>query len=150
MGLLAATYAVLAVLAITERIDLWHVLAGAFVAGMVWVTDFPARRSMIAEVVQPHHVGTAMGLEMATSNFSRMLGPLAAGGFLATVGIQGRVHRRRGAVRGRIPDGGDAQLPGAGQGRAARCAAVDKLRRRDPLHPLRRRGSDDAGDNCLR
>ena len=89
MGLLAATYAVLAVLAITERIDLWHVLAGAFVAGMVWVTDFPARRSMIAEVVQPHHVGTAMGLEMATSNFSRMLGPLAAGGFLATVGIQG-------------------------------------------------------------
>ena len=69
MGLLAVTYAVLAVLAITERIDLWHVLAGAFVAGMVWVTDFPARRSMIAEVVQPHRVGTAMGLEMATSNF---------------------------------------------------------------------------------
>ena len=89
MGLLAVTYAVLAVLAITERIDLWHVLTGAFVAGMVWVTDFPARRSMIAEVVQPHRVGTAMGLEMATSNFSRMLGPLAAGGFLATVGIQG-------------------------------------------------------------
>ena len=89
MGLLAVTYAVLAVLAITERIDLWHVLTGAFVAGMVWVTDFPARRSMIAEVVQPHRVGIAMGLEMATSNFSRMLGPLAAGGFLATVGIQG-------------------------------------------------------------
>ena len=89
MGLLAVTYAVLAVLAITERIDLWHVLTGAFVAGMVWVTDFPARRSMIAEVVQPHRVGTAMGLEMATSNFSRMVGPLAAGGFLATVGIQG-------------------------------------------------------------
>ena len=89
MGLLAVTYAVLAALAITDRIDLWHVLTGAFVSGMVWVTDFPARRSMIAEVVQPHHVGTAMGLEMATSNFSRMLGPLAAGGFLATVGIQG-------------------------------------------------------------
>ncbi len=89
MGSLAVTYAALAVLAITGHIQLWHVLAGAFVAGMVWVTDFPARRAMIAEVVQPHRVGTAMGLEMATSNFSRMLGPLAAGGFLATVGIQG-------------------------------------------------------------
>ena len=44
---------------------------------------------MIAEVVQPHRVSTALGLEMATSNFSRMLGPLAAGGFLATIGIQG-------------------------------------------------------------
>ncbi len=89
MGSLAVTYAALAALAITEHIKLWHVLAGAFVAGMVWVTDFPVRRAMIAEVVQPQRVGTAMGLEMATSNFSRMLGPLAAGGFLATVGIQG-------------------------------------------------------------
>ena len=89
MGALAVTYAVLAVLATTGHIQLWHVLTGAFVAGMVWVTDFPVRRAMIAEVVQPHRVGTAMGLEMATSNFSRMLGPLAAGGFLATIGIQG-------------------------------------------------------------
>jgi MFS family permease len=88
-SLLAVTYAVLAALAITEHIQFWHVATGAFLAGLVWVIDFPARRSMIAEVVQPQQLATAMGLEMATSNFSRMLGPLVAGGFLATVGISG-------------------------------------------------------------
>ncbi len=88
-SLLAVTYAVLAALAITEHIQFWHVATGAFLAGLVWVIDFPARRSMIAEVVQPQQLATAMGLEMATSNFSRMLGPLIAGGFLVTVGIAG-------------------------------------------------------------
>ena len=88
-ALLAITYAVLAALAITGNILLWHVATGAFLAGLVWAIDFPARRSMIADVVQPQRVSTAMGLESATSNFSRMLGPLAAGGFLATVGISG-------------------------------------------------------------
>ena len=87
--LLAITYAVLAVLAITENIKFWHVATGAFLAGLVWAIDFPARRLMIAEVVQPQQISTAMGIEMATSNFSRMLGPLVAGGFLATVGISG-------------------------------------------------------------
>ena len=88
-ALLAITYAILAALAITENIRLWHVATGAFLSGLMWAIDFPARRSMIAEVVQPQRVAIAMGLEMATSNFSRMLGPLAAGGFLATIGISG-------------------------------------------------------------
>ena len=89
MALLVTTYAALSILGLTDRIMLWHVATGAFLAGLVWTVDFPVRRAMIAEVVGPERLRTAMGLEMATSNFSRVLGPLAAGAFLATVGMAG-------------------------------------------------------------
>ncbi len=145
MGALAVTYAALAVLAITGLINLWHVLAGAFVAGMVWVTDFPVRRAMIAEVVQPQRVTTAMGLEMATSNFSRMLGPLAAGGFLATVGIQGAYIAGVVLFVFAFLMSATPQLPRACH-RPQRGATSPELDRRHPVHSFRRRGGDDAGD----
>jgi DHA3 family macrolide efflux protein-like MFS transporter len=43
---------------------------------------------MIGDVVGAEGISTAIGIDMATSNFSRVIGPLGAGAFLATLGVQ--------------------------------------------------------------
>jgi MFS family permease len=88
MVLLAVVYGVMGVLVVTERIELWHILVGATLAGVMWSTDFPVRRAMIGDAVGPDGISTAIGIDMASSNFSRVIGPLGAGAFLATLGLQ--------------------------------------------------------------
>ena len=45
---LAAMYVVLATLVIKDLIAVWQVSVGAFLAGIVWATDFPVRRARVA------------------------------------------------------------------------------------------------------
>ncbi len=85
---LSALYLVLGFLILTDRIELWHVSAGAFIAGIVWATDFPVRRAMIADTVPVDRVPSAFGVDMASSNFSRVIGPLVGGAFLQEIGMQ--------------------------------------------------------------
>ena len=85
---LSGIYLVLGFLVLTDRIELWHVSAGAFIAGIVWATDFPVRRAMIADAVPADRVSSAFGVDMASSNFSRVIGPLVGGAFLQQIGMQ--------------------------------------------------------------
>ena len=85
---LAAVYLTLALLILADRIELWHVATGAFIAGIVWATDFPVRRAMIADSVPADSVSSAFGVDMASSNFSRVIGPLVGGVFLQGIGMQ--------------------------------------------------------------
>ena len=85
---LAAVYLTLALLILADRIELWHVATGAFIAGIVWATDFPVRRAMIADSVPADSVSSAFGVDMASSNFSRIIGPLVGGVFLQGIGMQ--------------------------------------------------------------
>ena len=86
--ILAAVYLTLGMLILTDRIELWHVATGAFIAGVVWATDFPVRRAMIADTVPADRVSSAFGVDMASSNFSRVIGPLVGGAFLQEIGMQ--------------------------------------------------------------
>ena len=86
--ILAAVYLTLALLILSDRIELWHVSLGAFIAGIVWATDFPVRRAMIADTVPADRVSSAFGVDMASSNFSRVIGPLVGGAFLQQIGMQ--------------------------------------------------------------
>ncbi len=85
---LSGVYGVLGTLVVTGQIELWHVCVGATLAGIMWSTDFPVRRAMIGDTVGPDGISTAIGIDMASSNFARVIGPLGAGAFLATVGVQ--------------------------------------------------------------
>ncbi len=85
---LSVIYLALGALVMTGRIELWHVATGAFVAGVVWATDFPVRRAMIAEIVPRDRVSSAFGVDMASSNFSRVFGPLIGGAFLQSIGME--------------------------------------------------------------
>lgn len=76
-------------LALTGSLRLWHIALGAFLGGVFWSTEFPVRRTMIGEIAGPARVGAAMGLESATSNATRMLGPLLGGLLLQLAGLHG-------------------------------------------------------------
>ena len=88
MATLACVYSIMGFLVVVGQIELWHICVGATVAGVMWSTDFPVRRAMIGDVVGAESISTAIGIDMATSNFSRVIGPLGAGAFLATLGVQ--------------------------------------------------------------
>jgi MFS family permease len=80
---------VLALLAWTDTLEVWHVALASFVNGIAWTTDNPIRRTMIGEVVGPDRMSAAMSLDVGANNASRMLGPTLGGVLLATVGIGG-------------------------------------------------------------
>ena len=79
----------LAALAFAGRIEIWHIATGAFLSGMLWTTEFPVRRTMLGEIAGPLRLGPAMGLDSATTNGTRMLGPALGGLLFETIGIQG-------------------------------------------------------------
>ena len=80
---------VLALLAWSDALAVWHVALASFVNGIAWTTDNPVRRTMIGEVVGPDRMSAAMSLDVGANNASRMLGPTLGGVLLATVGIGG-------------------------------------------------------------
>jgi MFS family permease len=80
---------VLALLAWTDVLAVWHVALASFFNGIAWTTDNPVRRTMIGEVVGPARMSAAMSIDVGANNASRMLGPTLGGVLLATVGIGG-------------------------------------------------------------
>jgi MFS family permease len=83
MGLLALG---LGLLVVTGRVELWHVYVFAFLLGCAAAFDSPARQTFVAELVEPHHLSNAVGLNSASFNAARMIGPAMAGGLIAAVG----------------------------------------------------------------
>src|SRR4029453_19365001 len=92
--LLLATQTAMAVLALvlgtltaTGAVRLWMVYALALLLGVATAFDMPARQSFVTEMVGPDRVVNAVGLNSASFNTARVLGPAAAGLLIAVVGI---------------------------------------------------------------
>ena len=88
LGIAAVT---LALLAWTDRLEVWHLAIASLLNGLGWAADNPVRRVMIGDAVGPRRMGAAMALDVGASNASRMLGPAVAGFLLAYAGIAGAV-----------------------------------------------------------
>jgi MFS family permease len=87
--MMGANSGVLAILAYTGHLEVWHLALSSFINGLGWATDNPVRRVMIGEVVGASAMGTAMSLDAGANNASRMVGPTIGGLVLANVGIEG-------------------------------------------------------------
>ena len=78
--------------AVAVAIDIMSLplLAGvAFLNGLGWSTDFPVRRTLVGDVVEPKRLGNAMSLESATNSLTRMIGPLIGGATYQVLGLGG-------------------------------------------------------------
>jgi MFS family permease len=84
---MAALALVLGVLTATGAVRLWMVYALALLLGCVTAFDMPARQAFVSEMVGPDRVANAVGLNSASFNTARVLGPAAAGVLIAMVGI---------------------------------------------------------------
>ncbi|MGI9336585.1 MAG: MFS transporter [Gammaproteobacteria bacterium] len=80
---------VLAVLAVTGHLALWHIAAGALTGGVFWSMEHPVRRPMVGDAAGPARIGRALSLDSATFNATRMAGPLAGGILFEAVGLTG-------------------------------------------------------------
>lgn len=77
----------LAILAASKSIELWHIALGAFVGGTFWSIEFPTRRTLPGEIAGVERIGAAMGLDSATNQVTRMIGPAVGGLLLEVAGL---------------------------------------------------------------
>ncbi|PFG44316.1 putative MFS family arabinose efflux permease [Isoptericola jiangsuensis] len=83
MGLLALG---LGALVLSGAAELWHVYAFALGLGVVTAFDNPVRQTFVAELVPPERLANAVGLNSASFNAARLVGPGTAGLLIAAVG----------------------------------------------------------------
>lgn len=77
---------VLGVLVLTGTTQLWHLYLLAFALGVSTAFEGPARQTFVSEMVPPHQITNAVGLNSASFNAGRLLGPAAAGLLIAAIG----------------------------------------------------------------
>src|SRR5512135_911140 len=79
--------ALLAALAWTGQVQVWHVYVMAFLLGAAKAVDTPARHSFVVDMVEgKEDLTSAIGLNSAIHNMGRTLGPALAGVAVAALG----------------------------------------------------------------
>lgn len=69
----------LGVLALTQQVEVWHVVVLALALGCANAIDMPARQAFVVEMVGPDDVGSAVGINSAIYSAGRLVGPALAG-----------------------------------------------------------------------
>lgn len=82
-GLMAA---LMAVLALTGAIQVWHIYCIALVLGLIVVVDNPARHVFVNELVGPQHLRNAISVNSSIFQLGGMLGPAIGGILIGAVG----------------------------------------------------------------
>lgn len=83
---LGLTAGVLGLLAITGVAQAWHVYLLALIFGIGTSFDTPARQSFVVDMVGKEHLPNAVGLNSASFNLGRIVGPGLAGLLIAALG----------------------------------------------------------------
>ncbi len=83
---MATTALILGVLVLTGWVQVWHVYVLAFSLGLGTAIDNPARQSFVVEIVGKEDLPNAVGLNSASFNLARIMGPAAAGFLIAAFG----------------------------------------------------------------
>jgi MFS family permease len=76
----------LGLLVVTGVVRLWMVFTFALLLGCVTALDNPARQTFVSEMVPREHLSNAVGLNSATFNAGRIVGPGVAGLLIAGFG----------------------------------------------------------------
>jgi len=78
---------ILAILALTGTIQMWHIVTLSIVLGCINAFDVPSRHSFVIEMVEKKEdLGNAIALNSMMFNGARIIGPSIAGLILATAG----------------------------------------------------------------
>ncbi len=77
----------LAILRITDLLEIWHVYTVVVLLGTIQGLNMPARGAIIADLVERDDMMNAVALHTMVNQSGLMLGPAAAGGMIELVGI---------------------------------------------------------------
>ena len=78
-----------AALSALGRLEVWHVYVMAFTIGAASAFDWPARLSLVPNLVPRAQLQSAVALNSASFNVSRIIGPALGGLLLAPLGVTG-------------------------------------------------------------
>lgn len=78
--------ALMAVLALTGVIQVWHVYLIALTLGLVTVVDSPARQVFVNDLVGPAHLRNAISLNSSIFQLGGMIGPAVGGVLITAIG----------------------------------------------------------------
>jgi MFS family permease len=76
----------LATLVFWGKVDIWHILALSFIAGLAQAFGGPAYQSLVPTLVEKKDLPNAIALNSIQFNLARVFGPLLAGATLAAFG----------------------------------------------------------------
>ena len=79
-------------LAVTGWVQTWHIYVLAFVFGAGAAFDTPARQAFVNEMVDHDRLANAVGLNSASFNLARMIGPAARRRAHRVVGVGRHRH----------------------------------------------------------
>lgn len=82
----AATAAIM-VLVVSGAVQPWHLFIASFFLGLLFVLEFPSRRSLIYDLVGSSRIVGAMSLETINSTLGRFIGPFMAGVLIEFAGF---------------------------------------------------------------
>jgi MFS family permease len=77
-----ATAVTLGLLAMTGRIQIWHIIVLAAVLGICVAFEMPAISALVPELVKKEEIATAIALDRSVFHGSRLVGPFLAGLFV--------------------------------------------------------------------
>ncbi len=80
---------VLAILVVTDTVDIWHLVVLSLVNGSARASQMPAGQALIPNLVPRRLLLNAIALNQVTVHGSRLLGPAAIAPLLATTGVGG-------------------------------------------------------------
>lgn len=83
---MAVLGAALGVITLTGLVELWMVYCLAFLLGIAAAFDAPARQAFVGELVPNAQLPNAVGLNSASFNGARLIGPVVAGLLIAVIG----------------------------------------------------------------
>jgi MFS family permease len=84
----ATVVALLALLVMTDRVEMWHILVAAVIIGALQAFDQPSRSSVFPRLVEREHIVNAVAMESIVWNGVRILGPVLAGIVIERVSIE--------------------------------------------------------------
>ena len=95
-GLMIATQVFLTVMSfllaidiVLGKLEIWHLFVFTFLSGAAWAFNMPVRQSVVFDLVPRHVFPNAFALNSVAFNFTRILGPTAAGFLILWLGPQG-------------------------------------------------------------
>ena len=88
LGMVTGLQVVMAALADAGSLTYGMIAVASFLSGLFWASDIPLRRRILGDLA-PGRISSAMGLDSATSNATRMAGPLLGGVVLQFLGMTG-------------------------------------------------------------
>jgi MFS family permease len=83
----ATLFLALAMLVMTERVMLWHVMVVAFLSGCVRAFDRPSRMALLPQMVPKEEIPNAVAIGGTIWQLNRLVGPAVAGMLIYLTGI---------------------------------------------------------------